>query len=212
MKKILSILCAVAILMSMSVMIFAAELPEIDPEVAAKAEEVAGKIAKDFEELLEKAGTKTADQFVDEIIDMIAQKTGYLLDVAEIKALLAEQGIDLENIKVLTASQMDDFTQAIFDKIGEDYGTEAVDAVYDTLKNSDLVNWFANLYVQTPEETTEPETETTTEPETETTTTIPDTIPDTIPATGEGSVIGVVAVLAVAAAAAVVCTKKAKED
>ncbi|MBQ7653512.1 MAG: hypothetical protein IJS17_00385 [Clostridia bacterium] len=241
MKKILSILCVLALLMTTSVIAFAADeddqvadvvaaaeedveaaeddvqaVEEEAEEVIATGDEVAAAVEKAINDiiggvnyLLDKAGTPSLEDVANVICDKIKADTGLSIDLSEVKALLAAKGIDLSSIKVVTASRMDDIMQAVFDIIGEKYGKEAVDTVYDILKNSKIVNLFAQLYVKTPEETTttEPDPETT-EPDPETTT----VEPEVVPATGEASIIAGVAVLAVAAAAAVVCTKKAKKD
>lgn len=231
MKKILSILCAITLFMSMTVVAFAAEDETADDvvdasesevvdatgdetdvvtDVIADAEVIAQQLVVEINKLLDKAGAGTLGDYIDQIISTIAQKTGVALDVSEIKAALAEKGIDVDSIKVVTAGQMDDLTQAIFDTIEEKYGPEAVNNFYELLKNSGIVNWFANLYVQTPDETTTVVEETTVE-ESEETTTEP-VAPEEVPATGEASIVASVAVLAVAVGAAVICTKKAKKE
>lgn len=209
MKKFLSVLCAVALFMTMSIGAFAVELPELDQDtinaVSESAQEIIGQLVSDVNSVLEKADAKTLREYLSEIADQILAETGYEIDVDKVADALIEKGIDVDTAKVLTASQMDDLTQAIFDSIEEEYGEETVDNFYETLKNSGIVNWFANLYVQTPDTTEEPVEE----PETEEVIDIPE---EEIPATGDVSVIGGVAVLAVAIGTAFICTKKAKKD
>ncbi|MBQ6624613.1 MAG: hypothetical protein IIX39_02205 [Clostridia bacterium] len=209
MKKFLSVLCAVALFMTMSIGAFAVELPELDQDtinaVSESAQEIIGQLVSDVNSVLDKADAKTLREYLSEIADQILAETGYEIDVDKVADALIEKGIDVDTVKVLTASQMDDLTQAIFDSIEEEYGEETVDNFYETLKNSGIVNWFANLYVQTPDTTEEPVEE----PETEEVIDIPE---EEIPATGDVSVIGGVAVLAVAIGTAFICTKKAKKD
>ena len=209
MKKFLSVLCAVALFMTMSIGAFAVELPELDQDtinaVSESAQEIIGQLVSDVNSVLDKADAKTLIEYHSEIADQILAETGYEIDVDKVADALIEKGIDVDTVKVLTASQMDDLTQAIFDSIEEEYGEETVDNFYETLKNSGIVNWFANLYVQTPDTTEEPVEE----PETEEVIDIPE---EEIPATGDVSVIGGVAVLAVAIGTAFICTKKAKKD
>lgn len=209
MKKFLSVLCAVALFMTMSIGAFAVELPELDQDtinaVSESAQEIIGQLVSDVNSVLDKADAKTLREYLSEIADQILAETGYEIDVDKVADALIEKGIDVDTVKVLTSSQMDDLTQAIFDSIEEEYGEETVDNFYETLKNSGIVNWFANLYVQTPDTTEEPVEE----PETEEVIDIPE---EEIPATGDVSVIGGVAVLAVAIGTAFICTKKAKKD
>ena len=209
MKKFLSVLCAVALFMTMSIGAFAVELPELDQDtinaVSESAQEIIGQLVSDVNSVLDKADAKTLREYLSEIADQILAETGYEIDVDKVADALIEKGIDVDTVKVLTASQMDDLTQAIFDSIEEEYGEETVDNFYETLKNSGIVNWFANLYVQTPDTTEEPVEE----PETEEVIDIPE---EEIPATGDVSVISGVAVLAVAIGTAFICTKKAKKD
>lgn len=208
MKKFLSILCAVALFMTMSIGTFAAEAPTIDQdtinEVSEGAQEIIEQLVSEVNSVLDKANAKTLREYLEEIADQISAETGYEINVDRVADVLIEKGIDVDTVKILTASQMDDLTQAIFDSIEEEYGEETVDNFYDVLKNSGIVNWFASLYVQTPEETTEEPIE---EPETEEIE-IPE---EEIPETGDASVIGGVAVLVAAIGTAFICTKKAKK-
>lgn len=209
MKKFLSVLCAVALFMTMSIGAFAVEVPTVDQdtinEVSEGAQEIIEQLVSEVNSVLDKANAKTLREYLAEIADQISAETGYEINVDRVADVLIEKGIDVDTVKVLTASQMDDLTQAIFDSIEEEYGEETVDNFYDVLKNSGIVNWFASLYVQTPEETTEEPIE---EPETEEIE-IPE---EEIPETGDASVIGGVAVLVAAIGTAFICTKKAKKD
>lgn len=209
MKKFLSILCAVALFMTMSIGAFAVEVPTVDQntinDVSEDAKEIIEQLVSEVNSVLDKANAKTLREYLAEIADQISAETGYEINVDRVADVLIEKGIDVDTVKVLTASQMDDLTQAIFDSIEEEYGEETVDNFYDVLKNSGIVNWFASLYVQTPEETTEEPIE---EPETEEIE-IPE---EEIPETGDASVIGGVAVLVAAIGTAFICTKKAKKD
>lgn len=209
MKKFLSILCAVALFMTMSIGAFAVEVPTVDQntinDVSEDAKEIIEQLVSEVNSVLDKANAKTLREYLAEIADQILAETGYEINVDRVADVLIEKGIDVDTVKILTASQMDDLTQAIFDSIEEEYGEETVDNFYDVLKNSGIVNWFASLYVQTPEETTEEPIE---EPETEEIE-IPE---EEIPETGDASVIGGVAVLVAAIGTAFICTKKAKKD
>ena len=209
MKKFLSILCAVALFMTMSIGAFAVEVPTVDQntinDVSEDAKEIIEQLVSEVNSVLDKANAKTLREYLAEIADQISAETGYEINVDRVADVLIEKGIDVDTVKILTASQMDDLTQAIFDSIEEEYGEETVDNFYDVLKNSGIVNWFASLYVQTPEETTEEPIE---EPETEEIE-IPE---EEIPETGDASVIGGVAVLVAAIGTAFICTKKAKKD
>ena len=209
MKKFLSVLCAVALFMTMSIGAFAVEVPTVDQdtinEVSEGAQEIIEQLVSEVNSVLDKANAKTLREYLAEIADQISAETGYEINVDRVADVLIEKGIDVDTVKVLTANQMDDLTQAIFDSIEEEYGEETVDNFYDVLKNSGIVNWFASLYVQTPEETTEEPIE---EPETEEIE-IPE---EEIPETGDASVIGGVAVLVAAIGTAFICTKKAKKD
>lgn len=241
MKKILSILCVLALLFTTTVIAFAedAEVGEVGEvggvdtivdediddvegddidtpeipvdEIVAGVEKAVSDIAAGLDYLLTKAGVPTLEEVISVVCNKISADTGINIDVSEVTALLAARGIDVSAIKVITADKMASVTQAIFDIIGEKYGQDKVDAVYDILKNSKIVNLFARLYVRSTPSTTEPTTEPTTVPETDPTTVAP-VQPEVVPATGEASVFAGIAVLAVAAAAAVVCTKKAKKD
>ena len=209
MKKFLSVLCAVALFMTMSIGAFAVEVPTVDQntinDVSEDAKEIIEQLVSEVNSVLDKANAKTLREYLAEIADQISAETGYEINVDRVADVLIEKGIDVDTVKILTASQMDDLTQAIFDSIEEEYGEETVDNFYDVLKNSGIVNWFASLYVQTPEETTEEPIE---EPETEEIE-IPE---EEIPETGDASVIGGVAVLVAAIGTAFICTKKAKKD
>jgi len=213
MKKILSVLLAVVLCFSLSVMAFAEDTTveetttvvdetttqapeEIVEDVLGEAKEIADKLVEEINKVLDDAGAQPLKTYLDEILAKIKDETGY--DLAEyVYKTLEDAGIDIESAKVVAAEDMDALVDAIFDAVEANGGD--VNAFYEWLVNSKIVNWFASIYVPTPEETTAPVEETT-------------VAPTEAPETGDAPVFAGVAVLAVAAAAAVICTKKAKKD
>lgn len=218
MKKILSILCALALCFSLTTLAFAEEGDQIEETTVAgaiteddvdaavqEAKEIADQIVEELKKVMSDAGAVSLKDYLEDILAKIKEATGYDIDASEIYAALEEKGIDVDEFLVLDAENIDALIDAIFDEVDANGGD--VNALYEFLKDSKIANWFASIYVQEPEETTTEET--TTDIPTD-----PDPVPTDIdvPTTGDHSAVAGVAVLAVAAAAAVVCTKKAKKD
>ncbi len=68
MKKFLSVLCAVALFMTMSIGAFAVELPELDQDtinaVSESAQEIIGQLVSDVNSVLDKADAKTLREYL----------------------------------------------------------------------------------------------------------------------------------------------------
>lgn len=228
MKKLLCVLCAIAICLSFTTIAFAQEtdvivdsqftgdLSQEDLEELYKAaEKIAEEIIARWDVLADQSGGITLSQLIDKVADAIASKFavagGTIITSAiadKVKEILIANGFDPETVKVVEPENFDSLIDTIFEEIGKKYGEDTVDTIYDFICKSDLVNWFANLYVS--QSTTQPETTVTTTTQPDPTTTVdPIDIPST---SGDVSIFAGVAVLVVAAAAAVVCTKKAKKD
>jgi len=191
MKKIASVFLAAALALTFCISAFAeVSVPEID------------EIGEQVSEIAENAGISLDD--AKDIFDMILtqvdpevlQKT-----IADSLATVGELG-DFD-ITSLDTQKIPAFLDAVTDQLAAN-GVD-VDALYDKLSSSELLNFFASIYigdnvVTEPETTTEAATEAATEAETS---------PDTGSA-GSRAVggIAVLAALSLATAAAFVSGKK----
>ena len=179
MKKFLSILLAAMLVFSMGTLAFAAdEAYEAETTVAA-AEETTVAVAEDgvkggdFTALEEKIAEKGLDT-----TDMASLLKSALKSIKEDIA-----NITIEEILSLPADIMDDVVTFIFSAL-KTLGVD-VDAFYEKLSTSKIINWFVNTFYKGTALT-----------------------PTEIPQTGSTASVAVFATLSVAAAAAFVSFKK----
>lgn len=184
MKKFLSILLAAMLVFSMGTLAFAAdEAYEAEATtVAAAEEETTVAVAED--------GVKGEGEFTA-LEEKIAEKG---LDTTDMAALLKSaiksikediSNITIEEILSLPADVMDDVVTFIFSAL-KTLGVD-VDAFYEKLSTSKIINWFVNTFYKGSALTT---------------------TPTEIPQTGSTASVAVFATLSVAAAAAFVSFKK----
>lgn len=192
MKKIASVFLAAALALTFCISAFAeVSVPEID--------EIGEQVSEQVSEIAENAGISLDD--AKDIFDMILtqvdpevlQKT-----IADSLATVGELG-DFD-ITSLDTQKIPAFLDAVTDQLAAN-GVD-VDALYDKLSSSELLNFFASIYIG-DNVVTEPETTT------EAAATEAETSPDTGSA-GSRAVggIAVLAALSLATAAAFVSGKK----
>ncbi len=221
MKKLLSVLLAVALCLAFSTMAFAEETAAIDTEelssivneivagagegdlggVAAAVQVNADKLYAAFGDILEDTDTVKADEAADYVVSAISDLTG--ADMENVREIvdeaIAEYG--LENVEIVESSAVAGLVDKILERL-ESLGIDT-DPIIDKLGESKLGSTVIGIY--TGEVTTE-EVEVPSEEIEETTTEEVE-----IPETGHASSIAAFAVLAVAAAGAYVCTRKKAE-
>ena len=239
MKKVLSILLAVALCFAFSAMAFAEEAAEINKEELSSIvddivgavedgdyEEIAGavqvnadKLAAAFGDIVADADTVAADEAADYVITAISDLTGAdMEDVREI-VLDAIDEYGLSDVAIPESSEVAGLVDAVLMRL-EENGIDT-DPIIDTLASSKVGGAIIGIYtgevvtdpdVVTTTETTTGDKETTTEEKSSDDVTDPTTGDDIdIPETGHASSVAAFAVLAVAAAGAYVCTRKKAE-
>ncbi len=219
MKKLISVLVVIALCFAFTTMAFAAEEADLGEVVGKIADQVGegdvagaaetAKVNADalynaFGDILESTGTVKAKDAIDEAATAISDITG--ADMSNVKDTIETTlaDYDLADLEIVDSSEVAGFVDKILERL-EDLGIDTTPLI-DALQNSKVGNAVIGIY--TGEEKTEPEIETTTteEPTTEEPTTIPGVV------TGTTSSFAAVAVLAVAAVGAIVCTKKKADN
>ena len=205
MKKFLSILMALALCLSFSVLAFAAD------DDAAEEAEVTGTV--DVEDalntvidLVEAASEDNADAIKD-ATDALNEALAGVKTQGDVSALIDQlkayaEGADVDASAVFSdLGALEDVFTKFLDDGGFDLETIEADLKDENSPLSQIVNLYAGIYQKTPTTTANEET-----PEEE-----PTEVPN--PPTGDSAtgVIAALSTLAVSAAAFVVCTKK-KED
>lgn len=193
MKKLLSILLALVMTLSLGVMAFAdndesTTEEEITTEVEVETEEETEAEETTVEETTECDDCESAEEALQELIDFI-NSDEFQDALNEAKEKAAELAGNSEDVA--------GFVDELFDKIEElSGGAFDREGIVGFLGETGLFDWFVNLYVPALPETTVPETEAVEED-------------DDIPQTGSsGAGLAVFAVLSVAAAAAYVSKKR----
>lgn len=214
MKKVLSILLAVALCFAFSVMAFATEettainteeLSSIVDEIVDAAGEAdyeglvsavqinADQLAAAFGDIVEGADTVAADEAAEYVITAISDLTG--ADMENVREIVMD-AIDeygVADVEIVSSNEVAGLVDKILERL-EEYGIDT-EPVIDMLAESKLGNAVIGIYVG----------ETTTVEE------IDPPVTDTIIDTGAPSSVAAFAVLAVAAAGAFVCTRKKAE-
>lgn len=232
MKKVLSILLAVALCFAFTTMAFAAEetVAEIDKEELSSIvddivgavgegdyEDLAGavqvnadKLAAAFGDIVEGTDTVAADEAADYVITAISDLTGADMESVREIVMDAIDEYGISDVEIPESSEVAGLVDKILERL-EEYGIDT-DPIIDTLASSKVGGAIIGIY--TGEVTTEPEV-TTDEPTTEEISSVdPSEAPTDdidIPETGHASSVAAFAVLAVAAAGAFVCTRKKAE-
>lgn len=210
MKKVLSILVAVVVCLTFSVMAFAAEEVSVNTEELSSVVDVIVDAAGDaniedikeavdvngdllagaFGDLLADVDTVAFDEAADYVITAISELTGADLESVREIVMAAIDEYDLEKVEIVESSEVAGLLDNILGRL-EDLGIDT-DPIIEKLAESKLGQGIINIYV--------PET-----------TTAPTTVPSEFVETGHASSVAAFAVLAVAAAGAFVCTRKKAE-
>lgn len=226
MKKLLSVLLAVALCLAFSTMAFAEETtPAVDTEelssivdeivagagegdiggVAASIQVNADKLYEAFGDILDDTDTVAADEAADYVISAISELTGADMEAVREVVMDALDEYELGDVQIVESSAV----AGLVDKILERLEALGIDTtpIIDKLGESKLGSTIIGIYTGDVTTTNPPEDEETTEAPAEAPTEAPR---EDIPVTGQSSAIAAFAVLAIAAGA-YVCTRKKAE-
>ncbi|MBQ7580763.1 MAG: leucine-rich repeat domain-containing protein [Clostridia bacterium] len=178
-KRLLSMICAISIIMSVSVVSGAMtddttavgfndeEAVVILGEDAGTGEENSAVDASVFDDLSADAidlvysrlnnflgdfwdsETMTLGDIIEGYVAIVDEETGIKLDVDYFTQRF-EQNYDLEGREIST-SFLDELLGATIDNVTTTYGQDAVETLYNVIKNTNIVNLFAKIYVKEPE-------------------------------------------------------------
>lgn len=181
MKKVLSVLVAVVLCLSLGVFASAADID-------------LGGVGEDVSLFLDQASAYTPEDAMDVLSNV---------DSGDIEEALAAIGSpDLASLSELNTGAIPGFLDQIFDQLSS-LGLP-VDAIKQAMSDSEILNFLASIYIGNNTTTTEATTEETTE---ETTLTIPETGNNGSPVSAVGG-LAVLAAVSLAAAAYFISNKK----